>query len=387
MNRVAAAALLPFALLLAVLPFPGTVALRLLLLATAAALGLRLWLRLPHERPALPCKVTLAAWIAVCSASLAYSTVPEYSFGEFKNEIGYTMLAFLSFLVVARDRATVEKLLLGLAAGFAVIGAWAIGTWLRHDFVWNETAGHGGVAAFATYIVTAVPALFWLVRAASRPALRRFARVLLALALVLALATLQRAVWPALVAEGVAVVVWRFRLRRFGRRELALVALAVVVATAAFLAVIVQRDAGLAEDSRLPAWRNMVAKIAEHPVVGAGFGRFTMEDAYPELVPKNNPLITHPHNVFLTYAIGMGVPGAIVLAALFLCLALRFAALLRHDDENLALLGACGLMLVAGVVVRNQFNDMFVRDMALLFWALAGTFLGLSGRLAARPPT
>ena len=52
------------------------------------------------------------------------------------------------------------------------------------------------------------------------------------------------------------------------------------------------------------------------------------------------------------------------------------------------MLGVCGIALVLGVFLRNMVNDMFVRDQALLFWALNGMLLGLGcrqSRPTARP--
>ena len=52
------------------------------------------------------------------------------------------------------------------------------------------------------------------------------------------------------------------------------------------------------------------------------------------------------------------------------------------------MIGVCGIALVLGVFLRNMVNDMFVRDQALLFWALNGMLLGLGCRLSlptARP--
>ena len=61
--------LLPFMLLLFVLPFPGTVALRLVCLAVAFLVAIALWRRLAP--PAIPCKPALLAWMAVAFLSLA----------------------------------------------------------------------------------------------------------------------------------------------------------------------------------------------------------------------------------------------------------------------------------------------------------------------------
>ena len=381
--------LLPFALFLAILPFPGTVALRLLCLVACAAVAAYSW-RLHEDRPAIPCKWALALWISLTAISVAYSAIPAYSLGEFKNEVGYTMLAFLSFLLAARDGKTVERLLVALAAGFAVIGVWAAGAWIANGFVWYDSGRYGGIAVFSTYIVTAAPALFWLAHAGSHPWLRRAAWALSGLALALALMTLQRAIWPALLAEAAVVGIWRWNKRPWHRGGLAMAAIGALAIGASFYATSVWRgdelgagvEESLADDTRLAAWHGIVAKIAEHPWVGAGFGRGTMGRVYPELIPANT-LISHPHNVFLNYGIGLGVPGMLALAALFLCFARSFWRLVSH--EHLAIYGVCGLALIVGVVTRNQFNDLFIRDQSLLYWALIGIFLGGATRAARRP--
>ena len=385
-------ALLPFALFLAILPFPGTVALRLLCLVVAAIMALYFWWRQPENRPAIPCKPALILWLALAALSLAYSAIPGYSLGEFKNEIGYALLAFLSFLIIARNRETVEHLLAALAAGFALIGLWAAGAWVANGFIWAESGHYGGIAVFSTYIVSVAPALFCLAYAARRPWLRRAAWALSALAFLLALMTMQRAVWPALFAEVAVIALWRFRQGSSKRGGLIMAGLVVVAIAASFYATSSWRNEEptgveeyLSNDSRLAAWRGIVAKIAEHPWVGAGFGRGTMGRVYPELIPENK-MISHPHNVFLNYGIAMGIPGMLAIAGLFFCLARTFWRLVGRSEEGLAIHGVCGLALVVGVVTRNQFNDLFIRDMALLYWALIGIFLGQATRLARNSP-
>jgi len=44
------------------------------------------------------------------------------------------------------------------------------------------------------------------------------------------------------------------------------------------------------------------------------------------------------------------------------------------------LAGLAGTTMVAGVLARNMANDFFVRDGALLFWALAGMLFGYARR-------
>ncbi len=47
--------------------------------------------------------------------------------------------------------------------------------------------------------------------------------------------------------------------------------------------------------------------------------------------------------------------------------------------------GICGLLLVVGVVGRNLTNDFFQRDLALLFWSIAGMLLGYAGHAKDAP--
>jgi len=92
-------------------------------------------------------------------------------------------------------------------------------------------------------------------------------------------------------------------------------------------------------------------------------------------------LLSHAHNVFLNYGLGMGLPGMLALAWVFLGLLREYWRFCSAPNEKLKLVGIAGIVLVVGVVLRNQVNDMFIRDQSMLFWALSGMLLGLGGRL------
>jgi O-antigen ligase len=373
--------LLPFAMFLVILPFPGTVAVRLLLLVACFGIALWQWRQVPGARTAIPCKPALAAWIAVCLASLIYAVDFRYSLGEIKNELGYTLLAFFAFFVVARDRPTVLVLLRAMILGLLLIGGWATQDWLRHGFAWQERGLHGGIGIFATYVIAVVPALVWLLLEETTPFWQRLAACALAFAFFLAAITLQRVVWPVLAVQTVlmAALLARAGRLRVSRRQIIFATVAVALLATAGLIANQQRRYGsteapaaaLAADSRLAFWPSVIATIGEHPAIGAGFGRDSMRKAYPQLVPDYNPMLLHPHNVFLTYGIGMGVPGMLALLALFACWGLFFW---RAAMGAATLAGIAGLALLTGVVLRNQLNDFFVRDMSLWFWALTGLF-------------
>ena len=57
-------------------------------------------------------------------------------------------------------------------------------------------------------------------------------------------------------------------------------------------------------------------------------------------------------------------------------MAVAFRRVARSTDPGIAAIGAAGLALVAGVVVKNLTDDFFVRQNALLFWSLVGAGLG-----------
>lgn len=385
MNRLLS--LLPFALLIVILPFPGTVAARLLLLVVCFGIALWHWLRVPGARAEIPCKPALFLWWCVCIASLAYSIDPGYTAEELKNELGYTMMAFFSFFVLAADRQAALWLFRAVASGFALIGFWAALAWAGNGRVWNDGGQHGGMGGFSAYLVTVVPVLAWLAFVESSLRIRRIAAGLLLFAMFLAVISLQRATWPALAAQALIILVHAYRRRVISWRRMAAAIVATGVLAAAGTQYIQQarssspvREPALTSNVRWAFWPKVEAKIAEHPLAGAGFGRNMMQKAYPELTPVEVPDLWHAHNVLLNYGLQLGVPGMIALLVLFAAFA---RVLLRSVAKGDGWTGVAGIAMIVGVLLRNQFNDFFVRDLSLLFWALLAMFVRAS--IAARP--
>jgi O-antigen ligase len=91
-------------------------------------------------------------------------------------------------------------------------------------------------------------------------------------------------------------------------------------------------------------------------------------------------VFSHPHNLVFNYGISAGVPGMVAVLALFAALAWRFWQLAFRGERVARLTGLAGAAMVAGVLARNMANDFFVRDGALLFWALAGMLFGYALR-------
>ena len=395
MRRYLEPGLLPFMLLLAVLPFPGTVALRLLCLAVAFAYVVCTWKRLAV--PAIPFKKVLMAWAIVAFASLFYAVDPAYSLSEIKNEFGYTMMAFVAFFAISNSEKRLKWLLCALAAAGLLLSLAAIFACFKSGR-WDNTRWFGGIASYATYLAATVPAAVLLGYFFDDKKLRFLAGLFLFILLAAGFYSGQRIVWPVLFLQ--AFVGLLFLRKNFGfgvlRISVILVALTLAGLTAFFNVQALRfqnyewentaPNQTISTDDRVAFWPHVSARILAHPLSGAGFGRLAMKKAYPDLIPRNNTELWHPHNVILNYGVSMGLPGIAVILLIFGALGWQYLRFWRHSDRRLQLLGACGLALVLGVFLRNMVNDLFLRDGALLFWALNGSFIGLGLRLMAKRP-
>jgi O-antigen ligase len=379
---------LPFAVFLFILPFRGTVALRLLCLSAAIIIAVRLWRRL--DTPRVPCKPVLFAWAGLALLSLGYAVDPAYSLGEIKNELGYTMTAFVAFFAMTHSRAKLQLWALAVLCAVTVISVWALVLWQGRGS-WDDSAGHGGVGSFASLAVVAAPLAVLAWQGMDRRARLGLAAVC-ALALLAAIASQQRILWVVLGVQ-LALTVGLLSYSRILRLKpfmLALIAAASLTAAGAAVLTIHSQKVDqspveyydLSNDFRLQQWGRIMDRIQENPWSGAGFGRESMKKAYPDLVPTVQPmsLLWHPHNVVLTYGVAMGYPGMLLLLAVFAALIATYAQYLRAASVDERMIAIAGIAIVIGILVRNMTNDLFVRDGALMFWALNGALLGLLSR-------
>lgn len=379
---------LPFLVFLFILPFPEIVALRLAGLAAAVVIVVISWRGLAP--PTLPCRGAIALWAGVVIASLMVAVDPGYSLGEITNEVGYAMMAFVAFFAWTRDEKQLRLACLAVLAGFAVIsGSALLGADLRHG-EWPADAYFGGVGGVSNYLVTVGPVLALTVAVSGR---RRAGMWLALLGLpfvAVALLSAQRALWPAIGVQAALACVWLWRVRgvAVGPVRLALTGVILLALVGAGVCASERYRTGgdpespvaMGKDLRPDVWRKVGEEILAHPLTGAGFGRAVMGKAYPALLPGGSEVFWHPHNLVLNYGIGAGVPGMVAVLALFAALAWRFWRLAFRGERLARLSGLAGAAMVAGVLARNMANDFFVRDGALLFWALAGVLFGYALR-------
>lgn len=138
----------------------------------------------------------------------------------------------------------------------------------------------------------------------------------------------------------------------------------------------------LKQDDRQEIWQAAARVIGQKPLLGHGYRTAAGEEALARQFsdPGFGVVFRHAHNMVLNAAIQQGLPGALALLLLFVALAVRFASATGRDSEapevpEARLAATCGLMLLAGVFLRNMTDDFFARHGVLLFAALVGLLL------------
>ncbi|MGE5027459.1 MAG: glycosyltransferase family 25 protein [Betaproteobacteria bacterium] len=384
-------ALWPAAFFLLTLPFTHNVALRLSSLAIAAAIAFLTWRN--RAVPPTPFRLPLLVWAGMAMLSLSWAIDPGYSLKEIRNEIGYAMICFFTFYGLTQGKLEWKLWNRALIIGFLIISAWAItACWIAGE--WPVDAPYGGVGEYSTYLILVLP--FILLAVVRKPRTRfsfNPAWMLLPILLVGGDLTLNRAFWPALfVVCATFILLYRFRTRpfRISRHILGITVLLAILTVAPFIETV--KDKAITngmhadtlvkivrQDPRIPLWSFVMARISEHPLTGVGFGRGVLRQTLTSHF--NNSQLWHAHNLFLNYALQMGVGGVLALTLLFGALAREFWQLYRSSQQEACLIGIAGLALLSGVIVKNMTDDFFVRHLALMFWALAGISLGYGRRL------
>ncbi|MEO6799813.1 MAG: O-antigen ligase family protein [Rhodanobacter sp.] len=143
-----------------------------------------------------------------------------------------------------------------------------------------------------------------------------------------------------------------------------------------------RHDAKGAVRERLEMWRTAARAFAAHPLIGIGIGEFA-EYTHQEIAAgRSNPIIgryNQPHNEYLEAAATGGVPGLLVLLAVFL-VPLRFFS--RHaldPDDEIALAASVGLALIGLYMLCALTDAVFYRVMTQSFYFFL--VLGLAVRI------
>jgi O-antigen ligase len=370
--------------------FTHTVTLRLALLLVGAALAaVAAWRNRADIRLLPSIWLPVLLWAAWAWLSVVWSIEPERTLKELRNETVYTGLA-LWVCFVGAQAANAARIVIPVV-GAAAAAVMAVG--LREFSIsWEHYLDglHGGPGDHSSALLTVMPCIAmtaWYGRRAGwswRMLLP--AAALLPFGFLAAYCTSNRTVWIGFTVQFLLIcglVILRTRTASWSTRTKlasAFVAVALIAGTAIVLsAVQAKREAvggkSLATDTRLALWPEIVERIRVRPLTGYGFGRGLLREPLQTEFHDLDAMLWHAHNIFLEQLLQLGLPGLM----LFLFL---LAALLREGwraaREASDFHAACGFALiavVAGMLVRNMTDTLFVRQNALLFWGVAGTLL------------
>lgn len=354
-----------------------------------------------------PLLVPFLLWMAWAGASLFWSQEPELSRKEFTNELVYTLIAFWFCYLAGQAPGAARALGYGLGAAVAAVCLLA-GYAFFLDRVRYEFGLHGGAGNLSSLLITLMPGLLliaWLSRT-GEASMRAGALAWMCLALVGlgAYTTLNRTIWAAFAIQifllGALILWWSYRDRRLDRRKLlGAAAAAVVVAVIASVALVQisdQRSELLRQhprkeavldgqsDPRLQIWPYAAELVRERPWLGMGYGRGIARKPLQQQFTARE--IWHAHNLVLETAVQTGIPGVVLLLVLIGMTAVQGFRDARAGNPIRAACGIAVLCIVAGMLLRNMTDVLWVRQNSLLYWGMIGMLFGVAQAHAGSGP-
>ena len=334
-----------------------------------------------------PIDAPLLAWVIWIGITIPFASFPDYSLKEFGKLLQGVIVfyAVVFFLSHERQRNALINLLV-----LIVIVVSAAGIYQFEPTNYQATRSFLTSEVWLTTFLVMLMPLCWALAVYDRQKARRAVFLIAGfLATGCLLLTQSRAGLLALVVEAW-VFVSLYRNRLF---QIAVYALTGMVLLLFLVATYVDRtasDGPLLQlrkvipfrtfvpsiKHRFDIWSFALAEIGQHPIVGIGYGSETLRSLYPDkydtgLVDGRRVMTVGTHNIFLYLALHVGIPGLCLFVWVLgtIIHGLRRAYLRATEFPAVAILlgvttGVCGLL------VRIQFDQMFVGTMALLFWVL-----------------
>jgi len=133
---------------------------------------------------------------------------------------------------------------------------------------------------------------------------------------------------------------------------------------------------------RLEMWRTATRAFRQHPLAGIGVGQFDEYTRQEIVAGRSHAAIgryNQPHNEYLEAAATGGVPGLLVLLAVFLVPLYYFGRRLLDPDDEVALPAAVGVGVIGLYMLCALTDAVFYRVMTQSFYFFV--VLGLALRL------
>lgn len=368
------------ALQLLTLPLNHVTALRSASFALAVLCAGLLFRQGPRQQAReLPLPWLFPLWLAAALLSLNASPHALLALELIWEEVVKGALIFYSAYFIARSRQNGTIWFFSAAAALSLLASASIGAWLLNG-AWQAVGpvpalGDYNASALILFSLVALPAFsLWRQRLGSRAF--PVAVISTVLAMMAGMLTLSRAFWlVTAVMLLCATLVWGWKKKR--QRQTSVLWLTGGLCVLALFATLVAHWRGfdlLFFDTRSVIYGPVLAHLREVPLTGFGYGHESLKAWY--IANMQEAGVFHAHNLVLSYAEQMGLPGVLTVFGIFGGLSLRFFHGTSDPDPYRASLATLGLALVAGVFVKNNLDIFFIRHNLLLFFLCCGLLLG-----------
>jgi putative inorganic carbon (HCO3(-)) transporter len=144
-------------------------------------------------------------------------------------------------------------------------------------------------------------------------------------------------------------------------------------------------------ETRMELWDRAVYMLQDFPFTGIGLGQFSpvLHALYVPLLVPPGQFVPHAHNLYLEYALELGIPGAVAFALVVLAFFRQCARAARSADPLLRWTGLGLALGVFGFLVYGLADAIAPGARAgLVLWLLLGlgTAVGNVARAEAHPP-
>jgi len=321
-------------------------------------------------------------WILI---TLSVAHDPAYGLAEWRKTAA-KVLMFYFVVNFVRNESQVHRIQVAFIAGvttLSLIGiiqyGWEGGNILSKH--WGADSLASSAQWFSTYLMMSFPFIWLGLQYEQGPWKKLLLRLAACLAPLALFLTHTRGAWVAVVAQGILGIICLSRWQRIVSVTIGLLCITILMGFL-YSGVVGEQfswNSLLSTSSlgtRIDMWSLGMVKILEHPWTGIGYGRDTIGKLH--LMTEKGILIDHMHNIFLTTAIGVGLPGFFLFVWIFERLVKQ--CLTKWPGETtpyLRDLGYAVLLLIGGVMVRNLFDEMFQGTLIYLFWLLVGLYVGV----------
>lgn len=370
--------------LIAIMPYAHTGTLRSTLFALAIVGWLGRWYADPGWRwVKTPVDIPLLLFVSWSIVALVTALDVPYSAREIKNELLANAVMFVLAVSAVRREGVVEAVawamsLAGLVLSLKGVVEYGWTTDLLVARAMRTSSFTSDPIFFSSYLVLAIPVALYLALVTKRPAVRWPAWAIWAVQMLALISTVTRAAWLAVALQFLVYGVVRSR-RVLVAWTVILVASIGILALHPSVRQAIVANGWLNDYGRTTYWENLLPRLADSPVSGFGYGQKTPDRAAPG-VRSATPWIdsTHAFNSFVQVALELGLVGL----GLFCWLLWRVVVVLWRGFRGVPAVSAdsawlvCMLMVLAGFILRNQFDHLFRDSPGHLFWILMGLGVG-----------